>query len=286
MHRTAIAAALLVGTALACGGAATHISTVPLQAAAQQADDFKWTGRIAEGKSLEIRGINGGIRAELAPDRQAEVVAHKTARRGDVDAVKIVVDERDGNVRVCAVYPRSGWGSSRRWRDRDSDDSTDACEGRRERRAWSRDNDVKVEFTVRVPDNVRFVGRTVNGAVHVTSVKSDVEAFTVNGGIRLSTSGSASARTVNGSIDASIGSGSNAKHLEFRTVNGSVSLALPSNFGADLRASTLNGGVTSGLPLTLRTTGHRGRRVTGTIGSGGRDLEIGTVNGSIDLRTH
>ena len=47
-----------------------------------------------------------------------------------------------------------------------------------------RDNDVNVEFRVKVPAGVRFVGRTVNGGIEASGITADAEAHTVNGGRR------------------------------------------------------------------------------------------------------
>ena len=145
-------------------------------------------------------------------------------------------------------------------------------------------NDVQVDFTVRVPQGVRFVGRTVNGGVDATSLKSDVEVYTVNGRIVLSTTGMASAETVNGSIDASIGELKGTEPLDFHTVNGSITIDLPKNTAAELRAEVMNGDITSDLPMTIQSSRNRGRRISGSIGSGGRTLYISTTNGSIRLR--
>src|ERR1041385_8672560 len=81
------------------------------------------------------------------------------------------------------------------------------------------DNDVKVNFTVRVPAGVRFAGHTVNGEVEAANLAGDVDAQTVNGSIRVSTSGSAEASTVNGSITASMARAQWTDALEFRTGN-------------------------------------------------------------------
>jgi DUF4097 and DUF4098 domain-containing protein YvlB len=149
-------------------------------------------------------------------------------------------------------------------------------------RTW--ENDVSVEFTVRIPAGVRLAARTVNGSVEASSLQSDVEARSVNGRIALSTTGIASAQTVNGSIDASLGQRVWTEPLRFNTVNGSIDLNLPSGIDADLRAETLNGGVSSDFPITIRGWQRR-RRIAGTIGNGGRELDLHTVNGSIRLRS-
>ncbi len=105
----------------------------------------------------------------------------------------------------------------------------------------------------------------------------------MNGSIRVSTSGSAEASTVNGSITASMGRAQWTDALEFHTVNGGITLNLPANVSTEVRASTVNGDIETDFPLMV--TGRLGpRRVTGTIGSGGRRLALETVNGSIRLR--
>ena len=256
---------------------------VASSAVAQTDTDFSWNGNISRGKSVEIKGVNGDVEAVLATGSRVEVVAKKHARRSNVADVRVEVVEHDGNVTLCAVYPtptRSSY-SSRSRRDFGPNECRPGDDGRMN----TDNNDVQVDFTVRVPQGVRFIGRTVNGRVDATSLKSDVEVYTVNGRIVLSTSGVASAETVNGSIDASIGEMKGVEPLDFHTVNGSITLDLPKNSAAEFRAEVMNGDITSDLPLTIQSSRNRGRRITGSIGSGGRTLYLSTTNGSIRLRS-
>jgi len=251
-------------------------------ALAQADSDFTWNGNISRGKSVEIKGVNGDVEAVLATGSRVEVVAKKHARRSNVADVRVAVVEHDGNVTLCAVYPTPVRGYSSRSR-RDSGGPNE-CRPGEEGRMNTDNNDVQVDFTVRVPEGVRFIGRTVNGRVDATSLKSDVEIYTVNGRIMVSTSGVASAETVNGSIDVAIGQSKGTEPLDFHTVNGSITLDLPRNASAELRAEVMNGDITSDLPLTIQSSRNRGRRITGSIGSGGRMLYVSTTNGSIRLR--
>ena len=145
-------------------------------------------------------------------------------------------------------------------------------------------NDVVVDFVVRVPAGVRFVGKTVNGSVDARGLRSDADVRTVNGRIQLDTTGIGSAETVNGASDATLGAANWTGRLEYTTVNGSITLRLPRDTNANVRARMLNGGFETDFPLVVRSMTRRNRRVDGTIGSGGRDLELETVNGSIRLR--
>src|SRR5947208_14357769 len=73
--------------------------------AALTAQDFNWHGRIAAGKRLEVKGVNGDVRAVLASGAEAVVNARKHARRSDPDEVEIKVVESDAGITICAVYP-------------------------------------------------------------------------------------------------------------------------------------------------------------------------------------
>ena len=242
-------------------------ASVPALGAAQ--GEFHWKGQIAAGKAIEIKGVNGDVSA-VAGSGEVEVTAVKHARRSDPDEVKIEVVPSEDGVTICAVYPSDG----RR---------ENSCEAGEHDHMNVHDNDVRVDFTVHVPAGVRFVGKTVNGQVDVANLAGDVDANTVNGSIHISTTGSAEAQTVNGSIVASMGRATWSDALEFRTVNGGITLDLPANLSTEVRAETVNGDIVTDFPLMV--TGRLGpRSLHGTIGSGGRRLELATVNGTIRLR--
>jgi DUF4097 and DUF4098 domain-containing protein YvlB len=88
---------------------------------------------------------------------------------------------------------------------------------------------------------------------------------------------------VNGSIRASVGRADWSGEAEFKTVNGSITVTLPSSTSADVRAETVNGEIETDFALTVSGRVSR-RRLSATIGGGGRSLEMETVNGSIHLR--
>jgi hypothetical protein len=238
--------------------------------AASAADEFRWSGRIAQGRTIEVRGINGDVRAEPSSGSEVEVTAVKSARRSDPKEVEIRVVEHGNGVTICAVYPSTDPGSPNECSPEGGQMNV-------------RNNDVEVQFRVRVPQGVRFSGRTVNGGIETGALGSDVDAKTVNGSIVVSSAGVARAKTVNGSITASLGRADWSGPLEFKTVNGAITLDLPSDTSADVRAETLNGEISTDFPLTILGRISR-RHLNGTIGSGGRELSLKTVNGSIRLR--
>ena len=258
----------VIGAIVYTGADAWGPSGTPVRASQQ--DDFEWRGRLAQGQTLYIRGVNGPIEATLASGSEIEVRAVKTeGRRGNADDVTVEVVEHDGGVTICAIYP-----------SKDRDDPNE-CRANGRGRNNVNNNDTKVEFTVRVPAGVNFVGRSVNGGIAVDGLQSDVDAATVNGDIDVTTSGTAEARTVNGDVRATLGSTLTAD-LEFSTVNGRITVELPSGVSANVHAGTVNGSIETDFPLTVM--GRWGpREMRGTIGGGGPELSLETVNGSIRL---
>lgn len=236
------------------------------------AQDFNWHGRLAAGKRIEIKGVNGDVRAVLASGTETVVNARKHARRSDPADVEIKVVESDDGVTICAVYP-----TPPRAREENTCAPGDSWHSSTE------NNDVVVDFEVQVPAGVMFNGQTVNGQMSAEGLKADVRASTVNGSVRVTTTGLAEASTVNGSVYAAMGRADWKDDLEFSTVNGGITLVLPGKLDTEVRASTVNGDIETDWPLMVSGR-FNNRRIRGTIGAGGRQLSLSTVNGEIRLR--
>jgi hypothetical protein len=239
--------------------------------AAAQQNDFQWRGTLAEGRTIEVRGVTGTIRAMASQDGSVRVEAERQARRSDPSSVRIEVVEHSGGVTICAVYPTPS-GARRQNECRPGGGQMSV-----------RNNDVRVDFVVRVPAGVRFAGHTVNGNISAEALRSDVKAVTVNGSVNVQTTGFAQANTVNGNITCQLGGRQFTSDVNFETVNGSITLEMPAGLNAEVRASTVNGRIDSDFPITV--TGQVSRRsLRGSIGEGGPELRVSTVNGSIRLR--
>ncbi len=248
------------------------VAAAPGGTSAQQgADGFRWTGRLADGKTLEIKGVNGPILVEAASGSEIEVTTEARGDRSDPSTVRIVRVESGDGVTFCALYPTP---AGRR--------DNQCAPGSGGRMNTSR-NDVEVTFHVRLPAGPRFRGRTVNGRIEATHLANDVDVGTVNGDVDVSTSGFAEASTVNGSIEAAVGRTDPEHGLTFKTVNGSITLDVPDDVNADVSARWVNGGLDTALPLTLKGRLTR-QAAQGVLGRGGPTLTLSTVNGSIRLR--
>lgn len=223
-----------------------------------QKRDFEWHGAIARGSFIEIRGINGNVRAEPSLSGEVEVVANLETRE-QATSVQVQMVRSGEGVTVCSVFP-----------------GEKAC-----RPAGQAGPGARVNFIVRVPEGVTFRGSTVNGGVEAESLKSNVQASTVNGPVRVSTTGAVRAKTVNGSIHASLLKPSWSESPELSTVNGAIRVVLPSTTKAAVHAATKNGRIITDFDAKGTVSDQE---VIGRIGGGGKRLVLNTVNGTIELR--
>ncbi len=231
---------------------------------------FKWTGSLAAGKTFEVRGVNGPIRAVASSGSEIELVAIRTGRRSDPESVRIEVVPHAAGVTVCAVYP-----------SRDDSRPNECRPGGA--RMNVRNNDVNVEFEIQVPRGVAFEGRTVNGRIQA-EVDGRAAVSTVNGSIEVDAGTLTEATTVNGSIQATVREGGgSSEDVKLSTVNGSVRLRLPEGLNADVSAKTVNGGITSDFDEIEVHKKWGPRSAEGRLGRGGRDLALSTVNGGIRI---
>ena len=259
---------------------ATAVVTLASTAAAQRQEQsaLDWTGRVAAGRTIVVRNLNGEIDVRPADGDRASIVATKSWRRGRPELVRVElkrVGGDDGTVVACAF-----------WNEEASCDETGYRSGRSRGMRWDDDNgpgDVSVRFEIRVPRGVKVVTSSVNGGIGVEGATASVEAETVNGSISARTSGGpVRARTVNGGLDVTMGT-TLTEDLEFETVNGGITLTVPEGLDADLSMKTVNGNVSTEFPVTV--TGRLNpKKLNATLGKGGRRLSLETVNGSVRLR--
>jgi len=236
----------------------------------QYDSSFTTKQSIAPGGTIRVENLNGSIDVQASDNATTTVSAVKRWRRGDPARVRILVEPGKNGVTVCALWQNEqSCGDHGRHNDNDND----------------RHNDVSVQFTVRVAKDVKVDLNTVNGSVDVSGATAAVDAETVNGRVDIATlGGPVSARTVNGSVRATIEHlVKSSEPLELETVNGSVQLEAPADLNADVDAETTNGGIQSDFPLTI-SSGMIGKHIHGTVGQGGRRVELHTTNGSVKLR--
>jgi hypothetical protein len=142
---------------------------------------------------------------------------------------------------------------------------------------------------------------TSNGSIDLSDVIGDTSVHTSNGTIKADVKkGNFEATTSNGSITAHLlDADSRPVHLESSnghidltmdaarevhadTSNSSITVRMPGNIGATVRAHTSNSSITSDFDVSMH--GYLSKhRLEGNIGSGGPLLDLGTSNGAIRI---
>ena len=267
LHPTLFAALLLLPATLAP-------ATLAAQDRQAQRDAFSLNERVPAGQWIRVRNLNGAIHVRASSSDHVEITATKEWRRGDPKDVRIETKRAaDGSILVCAFWTENASCSESNYESHNDND-----------RYRNRNNDVSVDFEVRVPRGVRVGVWSVNGGVSVDGATSEVRAGSVNGGVdAVSTGGPVVASTVNGSVRAIMGRLEGSEELEFRSVNGSVVAEFTGDVDADIELSTVNGHFSTDWPVTM--TGRIDpRHLRATLGKGGRRIRLSTVNGNVELR--
>jgi hypothetical protein len=219
-------------------------------------EEFHNTYNLSATGGVRVANVNGAIRISAWDRNEVKVDAVKRGRSQQaLDDAKIVVDAGAAAIEIRTEYPE------------------DCHDG------------ATVDYTITVPRRAELTKiSAVNGRVEIDGVSGRVHASTVNGRVVLrGAENGADLKSTNGQIDAEfagLGTGVSAQ-----TVNGGILLALPKNAGAHLTAKTVHGGIHSAFDLPVRRMGFRpGAHVDATVGGGGPEVQLSTVNGGIDLR--
>ncbi len=254
-------------------GSLALVASLALPAAGQERqtdNSFKWSGQIPAGSWIHVENLNGTITVGAASGSEVQVTAVKRWRRGDPATVHFDTKKAGDNVVICAL-----WGERSSCDDRGSHNNDNR----------GNHNDVSVDFNVLVPRGVKVGVSTVNGSVTVDGATAEVEAETVNGEVGVTTSGGpVNASTTNGSVRVRMGQVGPSDRMSFGTVNGSVSVEFPGDFGGDVDLSTVNGSLITNFEMTIsgRLDPKHLRAHIGKPGDARMRLE--TVNGNVELR--
>lgn len=212
---------------------------------------------LSSGGSFLLENVNGSVQVEGWDRDEVEVSAVKTSDTDtrDLEQVKIEVESIPGQVAVHTLYP-NGQGA-----------------------------DVAVEYRVHVPYRVLLGSvETVNGSVVVRGVEGSGDLRSVNGNVEvLNSSGRFNAKTTNGNLHLELRRLLDGGPMNIETVNGSVVLGLPSDGHANVKVLSMNGDLTSDLPLTSTARTVAAHTFRAKLGAGGSNISVRTVNGGVRL---
>jgi len=224
---------------------------------AEVTQDFHRTVPLSADGRVSLANINGGVEITGWDRNEVQIDAVKTASdQQRLDEARIEVEASSNSVEIRTRYP---------------DNHTN-------------NNAASVHYTLHVPQKARIDRlELVNGSLTLQKISGEVNANLVNGKLRASDlTGEADLATVNGTIDADYSSLTNVRGIKLKSVNGTINLTLPTSPNAEVSASVVNGSITTDFPLTVK--GHFvGKSLSGTLGSGGLQIDLSNVNGGIHI---
>jgi DUF4097 and DUF4098 domain-containing protein YvlB len=150
-------------------------------------------------------------------------------------------------------------------------------------RSWGRNESVSVTYMVHVPRKFDLRLEAHNGGIGVAGVTGRMSLETTNGSVSLvEIGGDVRAHTQNGSLNVQlVGTKWDGRGLDAETQNGSVRMAIPSDYAAQIETGTVNGRMSTDFPVTLQ--GRIGRNLTLPLNGGGAPIRAMTTNGSVSL---
>jgi len=229
----------------------------PVQEKIQQSYPLSPNGRVS------VSNVNGSITVEAWDRNEVQLEATKSAESKEaLDRVDIKIDSRADSFNVKTDYDT--------WR-RDQ--------------GWKNMGNIKVEFRLSVPRTAILDEiETVNGSVTVSKFTKSTKVSAVNGNVTATDlQGAANLSTVNGKVLADFSSLESGSKISLNTVNGSVTLQLPSDANATIKADSLNGNITNDFGLSVRKGRFIGRDMHGRVGSGDVQIRLGSVNGPLSV---
>jgi DUF4097 and DUF4098 domain-containing protein YvlB len=223
----------------------------------QVTQDFHRTVSLSANGRVSLDNVNGNVEITGWDRNEVQIDAVKTARdQQKLDEARIDVNASSDSVEIKTHYPEG----------------------------HTNNNPASVRYQLHVPKNARLDRiNLVNGSLTVQKVGGEVSANLTNGKLRVDDlAGRAELSTVNGGIEATYASLSNVREIKLKSVNGAIELGLPNSPNAEVKASTVSGGIRSDFPLQVQG-GYVGKNLNGTLGSGGTQIEVSNVNGSIHI---
>jgi DUF4097 and DUF4098 domain-containing protein YvlB len=245
-----------------------------LLAATAFAQDFRKSYEVGSGGSISIKNVSGDVSVTGYEGETVVVTGTKEGR----DADKLWVEDTStaGSVNVRVRYPENcNCNASIRFEVK-----------------VPRGGNYKFDAISSVSGDVDVTGvsgelhaKSVSGNVSVKNVAGPVDAKSVSGNVIVGEiHGTATAKSTSGNVEVEIVQLSGAQDMDFGSVSGNVRVKLPSNVDAQVRMSTLSGGLKTDFPLTIEEPERGpGRKATGTIGSGSRQLKLSSVSGNVSL---
>ena len=147
-----------------------------------------------------------------------------------------------------------------------------------------RDYNWDVSYEVFVPRRADLSLETHNGGIAIADVNGKIDFSALNGGVVLKRVGGAvRGSTTNGGLVIELaGDRWDGESMDVSTTNGGVIISVPENYSAHIETGTVNGGVNTEFPVTVK--GEVTKQLALNLGSGGATVRATTTNGGVHLK--
>ncbi len=141
-----------------------------------------------------------------------------------------------------------------------------------------------VSYEVFVPRRSDISLETHNGGIAIADVNGKIDFNALNGGVVLKRVGGAvRGSTTNGGLMIELsGDRWDGESMDVSTTNGGVMMSVPENYSAHIETGTVNGGVNTEFPVTVK--GEMTKQIALNLGSGGATVRAMTTNGGVHLK--
>lgn len=229
-------------------------------------EEFHQTYPLSATGRVSLENINGGVTIKVWDRPAVQVDAIKKAHRQHrLAEARIEVNSTEESIRIKTEYPNEN-------------QNFRSGEGR-----W--ENPAIVEYALTVPRKAVLESiELINGHLDIDGVEGNVKASSINGRLNArGLMGEARLSTINGPLQATFTQLNELKPLSLGSVNGNVTLIIPSNANAAIKASTVHGSISNSFNLQVKHGEYVGHSLDGQIGTGGPRIKLGNVNGAIKI---
>jgi DUF4097 and DUF4098 domain-containing protein YvlB len=231
-----------------------------------ETERFERTYPFSASGTVSVSNVNGSISIETWDRSEVKLEYVKTAdTRESLSEIEVKIDARSDVFSVETDYGD--------WRRKNSGG----------RRNYGKQY---IEYRLVVPRNVILDDiETVNGSVNIINAGNSTKASAVNGEVRATNlRGAANLSTVNGTVVADFDRLEAKSRISLNTVNGTVDLTIPSDSDATVKVNTVNGNISNDFGLPVRKGEYVGRDLYGKIGTGDVQIRLNSVNGALSVR--
>jgi len=227
-------------------------------------EEFHQTYPLSATGRVNLGNINGGVKIKVWDRAAVQVDAIKKAyRRERLAEAQIEVTATEENIRIKTEYPQQNL----HWENR------------------RYDNPASIEYTLTVPRKATLESiELVNGPLDIDGVEGNIKASSINGPVTArGLMGEARLTTVNGPLQAAFTQLDESKPILLGSVNGNLTVIIPSDSNASFRASTVHGSISNDFGIQVKHGEYVGHNLDAQIGNGGPRVKLTNVNGAISI---